>query len=116
MKPQIKRIDTNSSDSLEDLFLNRQKEFGFWITVSIGEDQVEGADDFQFFVCSRAWLEGVGSGMQIPDRYLLLDDDCDPAGLKSSLNEFLANCAGATWADVVKNICRVGWWEFDGYK
>lgn len=116
MKPQIKSIDTNSSCSLEDLFLKQQGKFGFWITVSIGEDQMEGADDFQFFVCSRAWLEGVGSDVQIPDRYLLLDDDCDPAGLMSSLNEFLANSAGATWTDVVENICGVGWWEFDGYR
>ena len=117
MKPQLKHIDTNSASSLQELCANSPENFGFWINASIGSDETEGSDDFQFFVCNRGWLEAERkSSSQLPEKYLLVEGGNDSFNLTESLNTFLAECDGTSWTEVVEKISRVGKWEFEGYQ
>jgi Immunity protein 8 len=117
MIPQLRRIDTNSAASVDELCSRSPNRFGFWINASIGSDQTDGADDFQIFVCDQAWLDDKnmmgGGGV---DRYLLVEGGCERERLVDSLNGYLAQCAGNNWSEVVAKISKIGIWEFAGYQ
>ncbi len=118
MKPQLKRVDTNSTISLEDACAKDPEKMGFWINAAIGSDETERADDFQIFVCTRQWLDSEHGldGQKKIKKYLLVDAGCNSVALKEALNSYLSECEGDNWSDLVVKISRIAIWEFDEYR
>lgn len=115
MKPQLKRIDTNSASSLDELCARSPRSFGFWVNASIGSEETEGSDDFEVFVCNREWQEDESRPTwQLAEKFLLVDGGCDSAKVMDSLNAYLAECSGGSWTEVVEKISRIGTWGSRG--
>jgi len=114
VKPILKRIDTNTEISFESFAPQDSDCFGVWLNASIGSDEGDGADDFQVFVCNRAWL--VRQRAACEERYILLDRPYQPDAVVKALEAYLAECSGDNWSDVVAQVSNIGVWEFEGYR
>jgi hypothetical protein len=116
MKARLKHIDANALD-----FQSFQPEdpecFGFWLNVAVGAAEKDSADDFQVFVCNRAWLERHGGAPPDPSgRHLLLDGTYDTLSARALLEARIDECHGESWAEVVAELSKFGLWEFENYK
>ena len=114
MKASLKRIDTNSAISFESFAPQDPDCFGFWLNASIGSREGDGADDFQIFVCNRAWLARQReAGME---QYVLLDQPYEAAAVVKVLEACLEACSGDNWPEVVAQVSKIGVWEFQDYR
>ncbi len=114
VKPRLKRIDTNTSVSFESFAPEDPDCFGIWLNASIWSGDSDGADDFQIFVCNRAWLarqrEAKGK------RYILLDQPYRPSVVVDALEAYLKECSGDNWPEVAAKVSKIGVWEFESYR
>ena len=96
--------------------------FGVWLTAEIGPDEAEGTEHFQIFVCNVAWLErGPGwipehGALDPRQRYIVVDDTYDDGSVKERLEGYLRGCDGRTWKEVVAQVSKIGFSEFEDYR
>lgn len=121
MKASLKNFSVNSWTGPGEFQPDNPHCFGVWLTAEIGSDEAVGTELFQIFVCNKAWLER-GPGW-IPEygtldprqRYIVIDDTYDDGSVKERLEEYLDGCAGDNWKEVVSQVARIGFSEFEDY-
>ena len=121
MKAILKNLTVNSWTGPGDFRPNNPHCFGTWLTAEIGSDDAVGSELFQIFVCNEAWLER-GPGW-IPEhgkldprqRYIVVGHAYDDGSVKERLEGYLDGCEGRTWQDVVAQVSKIGFSEFEDY-
>ena len=94
--------------------------FGFWCEASIGRSDGEGADLFQFCVCTPAWLieerrRGLIDEVSLL-RGLILVFSYDYEAVVNLVQAYARSCEGKTWGEIAAKLSRVGLWEFEDYQ
>jgi hypothetical protein len=91
--------------------------FTLGVTASIGPAGEEGAEQFQFTVCSPSWLVG----QELPkgfafQRDTLLVERWDPDLVERAIGDLCRRTEGETWTEVATKLSRFGYWEFEDYR
>ena len=106
VKPRLERIDTNTSVSFASFAPQDPDCFGIWLNASIGSGDSDGADNFQIFVCNRAWLACQREAGE--ERYILLDQPYQTSMVVEALEAYLEGCSGDNWPEVVAKVSKIG--------
>ena len=121
MKAILKNFSFNSWTGSAEFQPDNPHCFGVWLTAEIGSKEAVGTEIFQIFVCNEAWLEcGPGSipeygTLEPRQRYFVVDDTYDDGSVKERLGEYLDGCDGDNWREVVVQVARIGFSEFEDY-
>lgn len=122
MKAILKSFSVNSWTGPGEFRPDNPHCFGAWLTAEIGPDEAVGTELFQIFVCNEAWLER--GPRWIPEhgaldprqRYIVVADTYDDGSVKERLEGYLDGCDGRTWKEVVAQVSKIGFSEFEDYR
>ncbi len=91
--------------------------FFVWVTAEVGILGEDGADMFQFEVCSREWLATqLQSESIVSGRHRLFMSHFSYDALEAYVTKRVAEAEGPDWASVAKKLSRWGCWEFEDYR
>lgn len=122
MKAILKKISVNSWTGPGEFRPDDSHCFGTWLTAEIGPGEGVGTELFQIFVCSEAWLErGLAwipehGTLEPRQRYIVVDDTYDAGSVRERLEGYLDCCDGRTWKEVVAQVSKIGFSEFEDYR
>jgi hypothetical protein len=90
--------------------------FGILVQVMAGPAGEDGEESFDMVVCTPAWLRNQLGPTDIKmGRHYLLVHHYDFAALAGFVEDFAAECRGATWREAALRMGRLGKWEFDDF-
>jgi hypothetical protein len=91
--------------------------FALAVTASIGPVGEDGAELFQFTVCSASWLarQALPKGFAF-QRHTLLLDRWDPDLAERAITDLCRHTHGDTWQEIAEKLSRYGHWEFEDYR
>jgi hypothetical protein len=87
------------------------------VTASVGPAGEEGAEQFQFTVCSPSWL----AEQPLPRGYAFARDTLllarwDPELVERAIADLCRLTVGDTWSEVAAKLSRYAYWEFEDYR
>lgn len=121
MKASLKNFRVNSWAGPAEFRPDNPQCFGFWLTAEIGAEEAVGTELFQVFVFNEAWLDrGPAS---IPEygtirprqRHVVVDDPYDEGSVRARLEQYLDGCEGESWKEVVEQVARIGFSEYEDH-
>lgn len=90
--------------------------FGFLLEAEFGPSNSNGAELFDFMVCTPSWLALHMKEDEVRSaRHYIIVKKYDFNALKSYLLNYAASCAAPTWNEVALKLSRIGRWEFEDY-
>jgi hypothetical protein len=90
--------------------------FSLLVQAIIGPLADEGAESFDFIVCSPAWVaEAMAKEKAVFGKGLLMMEYYHFPTLESAIQQLCERTWGETWYDVAQKLSRYGGWEFDSY-
>lgn len=93
------------------------EEFRLGVTASIGPADGDGAELFQFEVCSpTAMRSETGEKGYAFVRHVLLVERWDAELVESAIRDLCQRVSGDTWSQVAERLARHGYWEFEDYQ
>lgn len=112
----IKNVDIGAK-ALDTYHPLREDNFCVWVTLLIGQEEVEGGELFQVGICTPSWLSHRLSIDQIYAlQHLILVEKFDAELIERKLMEIVSDAVRPTWDESVRVLCRNFSWEFDDYK
>lgn len=112
MRLSIKKIDV-SGDLLKHYRPEDPDRFSVWITATIGPDDSQGGDLFQFLVSARAgFKKEIANGAE-KQQYVVVVETYDADMIQEELQRIVKECEGDTWMVSARNLTKFGRWEFD---
>jgi hypothetical protein len=119
VRAELKGLDTADADG-GDLRAFRPGDaevFALGVTASIGPAGEDGAELFQFTVCSPSWL----AAQELPkgfafQRHALLVERWEPGLVERAIADLCRRTEGETWSEVATKLSRFGSWEFEDYR
>jgi hypothetical protein len=116
MRAELKDIVAIGAEPLESFRPADPAVFAVWITLSIGVEGKEAADDFQALICSVRSLGGIvaESGL-IVGQPLIVAETWDYPVIKQRIEDYCAACQGDEWEDILPLLMRLGIWEFENF-
>ena len=93
--------------------------FAFGARLMIGPQDGPGEESFDLTVCSPEWLaERCWGGAPMNGLHHVIVDwkSFDERVLRRWLEDRVNVVEAATWQDIADRLCRLGWWEFEGYR
>lgn len=89
--------------------------FALSVTASVGAAGEEGADLFDFVVCTPSWVQTdrLQKGFAF-SRYLLITR-WDPDLVERAIRDLCRRTRGEDWPEVARKLSRYSSWEFDEY-
>jgi len=116
MKAIIKSMWVNSSSINLDSYLPDDPEkFGLWIEFGIGPSDAAGSDDYRVLVCTPDWLRDTVWEPRW-GRHMLIVRMYDRSAIEKCVQDYVAKCTGADWADIAEKIARNLFWEFEDFQ
>lgn len=119
MRAELKGLDTADADG-GDLRAFRPEDrthFRLDVAASVGPAGEEGAELFQFTVCSPSWLAAAplpkGFAFQ---RHTLLLERWDPGLVERAITDLCRRTEGQSWDELAAKLSRFGLWEFEDYR
>jgi hypothetical protein len=119
MRAELKDLDTPDSPdaSLASFSPEDGERFRLQVTASIGVAGEDGADLFDFTVCSPSWLAGEelykGFAFQ---RHTLLVERWDADLVERAIGDLCRRTEGESWEEIAQKLSRYGYWEFEDYR
>jgi hypothetical protein len=119
VRPELRSWDCWDFDPIQD-WVPDGDEVLYWLTLTIGEPNRVGADNFQVCVATPAGLKSsVGKryrprGGGQPKAIVLQAYSWD--GVVAAVQERLDACAGRDWAEVQEKLRAQFDWEFEGMR
>ena len=110
------RAELRSLDYFEaDLESFEGEAFHITVTATIGPVGEQGADNFDFDVCSPEWLRvQLESDHVVSGRYMLIMADFDLPTLQRFVEKRVRQAEGSDWPSVAEKLMAWSRWEFDG--
>ncbi len=103
-------------EPLESFSPDDPTRFMVWVTLSIGLEGTEAADDFQALICSARSLAAMveGSGIVV-GQPLIVAETWDYPLIRQRIEDYCAACEGEEWEDILPMLTRLGLWEFENF-
>ncbi len=117
MIPRLKGLFSLDVDDLESYTPEKPDDFGISIRLMIGDSNSEGAESFDIFVCTPAWITS-----RLQDQFAfwgghsLVVPVYDFARIRNALEGMISRCAGSDWKETAQKLSRLGAWEFEDYQ
>ena len=106
-------IDEDLASYTPEVFDN----FELTILASIGVNGTEGADLFQFEICTpKSLSDRCEGGVVVAGRGKLIVGHYNYAAIRQYLDRICSQCSGDDWPEIVEKLSRYGLWEFEGYE
>lgn len=119
MRAELKGLDTADAEGGELVgFCPEDAEhFALGVAASIGPAGEDGAELFQFEVCSPSWLasQSLPKGFAF-QRHTLLLERWDPQLVERAIRDLCLRTEGEGWAQIAGKLSRYGLWEFEDYR
>ncbi|BBG59610.1 MULTISPECIES: immunity 8 family protein [Providencia] len=104
-------------DSLVCYWPDNPKNFGSWVRTMIGPENHEGAESFDWFICTPNWLQQeliknnvlFGKGMIIVAEY-------DYDQILTQLEQKIRLCDDSDWSKASLKLSRFSFWEYEDYQ
>src|SRR6266436_7192437 len=93
--------------------------FEFGARLMVGPRDGPGEESFGLTVCSPEWLaERCRDGVPVDGLHHVIVDweSFDERVLRRWLEDRVHAVEAATWQGIANRLCRLGWWEFEGYQ
>lgn len=117
MKPILKDLD---SADITDFFAYQPEDpedFGFQLTLTIGADELEGADNFDLMVATPKRIQKMHPNQSaILLRHYLVVFRYDFNEILDVLNNYIRSIEEDNWEKVAGKVGRIAHWEFEDYK
>ena len=117
MKAELKDISSSQIESLESFVPDDPASFRLWVTLSIGLEGTDAADDFETLICSVnsvAALVGESGGV-IVGQPLIITERWDHQQIRQRIEDYCSSCQGEEWEDILPMLTRIGLWEFENF-
>jgi Immunity protein 8 len=116
VRAELKDIASLGVEPLESFAPEDPTRFEIWVTLSIGLEGLEAADDFQALICSTRSLAAMveQSGVLV-GQPLIVVEAWDLPLIKRRIEDYCAACQGEEWEDILPMLTRLGLWEFENY-
>lgn len=85
----------------------------------VGPQDASGEESFDLTVCSPEWLaERCRDGAPMDGLHHVIVDweSFDERVLRHWIEDRVHAVEAATWQGIANRLCRLGWWEFEGYR
>jgi hypothetical protein len=116
MRAELKDIASTGVEPLETFEPEDPTQFLLWVTLSIGLQGVDAADNFQALICSTRQLAAlVGQSGVVVGQPLIVAETWDFPLIKQRIEDYCAACEGEEWEDILPMLTRLGLWEFENY-
>ena len=117
MKAEIKYIHSPDILDLKSYLPDKLNEFSFLLQIMIGEKGKEGAENFNIIVCSPNSFKSMfkDSDMFFGKSYLFMKS-YNYQKMWDFLCKYVDSINGETWDDIVFEMSKIAFWEFDNYK
>jgi hypothetical protein len=116
--PVLKRLFCTDIDDVQR-WRPSSSEVCYWLSLSIGTADAEGADDFEVCVATPDGLKS-SAGQRIkpkggnPPPIVLQEYSWD--GVAREIERRLSACAGTDWLEMQEKLRLLFNWEYEGYK
>jgi hypothetical protein len=116
MRAELKSLDWDGH-ALPDFRPEDAGRFRVTVAASIGPAGQDGAELFQFTVCSPQWLaeESLPKGFAF-QRHTLLVDRWNPDLVERAIHDLCLRTEGDDWSEIAASLSRFGLWEFEDYR
>ena len=111
MRAELRSLDYFKSD----LSSFEGETFCVNVTATIGAVGERGGDDFNFEVCSPAWLRSALETEEVVSgQYRLIMAEFDFPALEQFVTKRVGQTEGPDWDSIAKKLATWGRWEFEG--
>jgi hypothetical protein len=116
MKAELKDMSSSQVESLESFVPDDPASFRLWVTLSIGLEGTDAADDFEALVCSVDSVAAMAaeSGV-IVGQPLIVAERWDYQQIRQRIEDYCSACQGEEWEDILPMLTRIGLWEFENF-
>jgi hypothetical protein len=116
MRAELKDVFSVEVESLEGFTPDDPTRFMVWVTLSIGVEGTDAADNFRTLICSARSLGAmVAESGVIVGQPLIVADAWDFPLIRQRVEDYCASCQGEEWEDILPMLTRLGLWEFENY-
>jgi len=122
MKLELKTLGVGVyQENLDSFWPEDEFCFGEWVTIAVGVEGREGADNFNLFVCSPNWLkeENKNYAKDVWGLHKLIIPKYNSEHIlklvNEKLNELSNDFTGKSEKDLLSKVGRYAHWEFEGY-
>ena len=92
-------------------------QFAILVQLMVGPAGGRGEESFDLTLCGSGWLAHRVRTERIVDaRHHLIIDTFDYDRIERYLRQRVADCEGESWAEVARQVGRLGKWEFEDYR
>ncbi|PWK93637.1 immunity protein 8 of polymorphic toxin system [Pantoea allii] len=113
MKVTLKSIDCMHYDF--KTYIPEDDQVAITLTLTIGSYDSEAGDNFDIFICTPEWL---CKHQWLPElmRHTLLVRKYDLDEITKTITDYIDQCEGKDWMDIVQKLSRVFAWEYEDYQ
>jgi hypothetical protein len=122
MKLELKAIAIGTyQESLDSFWPEDEECFGEWVTISVGIQGDDGADNFNLFICSPDWLKQKNKSFDNDvwglHKLILLkyNSESIQSCIKKKLDELSVRFSDNSEKDLMLKVARYAHWEFEDY-
>ena len=116
MRAELKDVSSIDVESLEGFTPDDPTCFLVWVTLSIGIEGTDAADNFRALICSvRSLGAMVAESGVIVGQPLIVADAWDFPLIRQRVEDYCTGCEGEEWEDILPMLTRLGLWEFENY-
>ena len=116
MRAELKDMSSLGVEPLESFTPDDPTQFSLWVTLSIGVQGFDAADNFQALICStHNLMDIVRQSGALVGQPLIVAETWNLPLIKQRIEDYCAACQGEEWEDILPMLTRLGLWEFENY-
>src|SRR3954451_11746455 len=116
MRAQLKEITPVGVENLDEFKPDNPALFIVWVTLSIGVEGTDAADDFRALICALRSLSGlVAESGVLLGQPVIIAERWDFPIIKRRIEDYCSACEGEEWEDILPKLMRLGLWEFEDF-
>lgn len=89
--------------------------FSLDLLLQIGADDHHRIDNFELFICTPEWLSAY-QWQPILMRNIMLVRSYDLKKIKKLISDYIEQCEGSDWLEIVQKLSRFFAWEYEDYQ
>jgi hypothetical protein len=117
VRPLLRRLHSPDIIDLDTFHPEDENSFGFLLQAMFGPENAVGEESFDLTVCTPKWLDRqAAEEFPLFGRHYLFVKSYDIGEIRSVLAKYAEQCGGDSWAEVARQLARIGKWEFEDYR
>ena len=116
MKAELKSFQSPDIYDLEKYYPEIEDNFCFYLEISVGIKNAEGAEQFGITVCTPKWLlENKKDNEIIFGRHYLIVFEYNYQKIYGKIKSYIDKLDENSWEELALKVSRIGYWEFEDY-